>query len=101
MFEKLICVYCKGETFKIQKRDDCKNCESNGADSRNSEVEDSEYYDTGYVYDSEIIAGLGIERDQVENEGECKLGYAYGNGCYQFTCSSCGKFNDYIYMSES
>lgn len=62
----------------------------------------SKYFETGYVYDPEIIKELNIERTQVEDDGECKIDFhAEGSGCHLYTCSSCNEIKKNIYIVGS
>lgn len=73
-----VCFSCKSTLFEITLLDDCSDCEHNGA-----------YTDEGYIYDEDEIKEHNLIRDQVENDGECDLGPAWGCGCYMFECVKC------------
>lgn len=84
------CPICKCSKFSIDIIPDCGDCEHNGG------------YDDelGYIYDNLQLKEKGIERNQVENEGECKYDSAWGDGCYMFTCIDCGWTKNLALMSE-
>lgn len=77
------CKKCGGVLFAIQVIPCCDDCDQNGA---SGEDEDSGYY---YEYDLKIIEEKELERTQVGEERECKMGTAYGSGCYMFVCDNC------------
>ena len=82
-FEK--CTKCGNKLFFISKRDihsSCYECEHNGAWSHISEC---------YLYDSKEIAAEEIERDSVEEFGQCEFGKASGGGCIMLVCRDCGR----------
>jgi len=74
-----ICKQCKNDTWKIEVREDCGDCEHNPS-----------WSEDGYIYDQKIINESGLTRDGVENDGECAFGTAFGEGCYMFHCAKCG-----------
>lgn len=69
------CKNCRNDLFKISTISECEGCINNG------EWSDSD----GYVYPIES-AGT-----QVMDEGECRMGTSYGDGCYIFKCNKCGE----------
>ena len=77
--EKQRCIYCKNESFFFVDKDDCKTCENNG-------IKD----DDGYSYRR---PEPDEERTEVEDDGECLLGYANGQGCSIVVCSRCGELH--------
>lgn len=91
---------CGNDKFKIEKRDDCADCVHNGANSGYSENKTSKHFDQGYVYDPEIIKELGIERSEAEDDGECEMGSAEGEGCYIYICSLCEKIKEHLYLVD-
>ena len=83
------CQNCGNNKFLIERIEECDSCEHNGAQLST---------DSPYIYDADIIIseklkGNDIERDQVEYEGECNMGTAYGDGCYMIKCLKCGHLN--------
>ena len=83
---------CGNNTFLIEERNSCENCIYNGA----WDPETWERGDGKYIYDEGKIKEKCLKRDQVENEGECKLGYTAGEGCLIIKCSRCGKIVDHV-----
>jgi len=76
------CKKCNCPLFKIDIIPCCDDCRKNGAwDNLDGQK---------YITDEKIIFKNSLERTQVQDEGECSMGSAYGAGCYMFTCSSCG-----------
>ena len=71
------CKRCGNDHFKIKIETDCDECEHNGSYTEHS----------GYIY-TELPKGA--IRDQSFEEGECKLGSCWDEGCYQFECTYCG-----------
>ena len=78
------CKKCNCPFFKIDIIPCCDDCRENGAWIA------GEGYSGEYTTDEILIFKEALERTQVENEGECSMGSAYGAGCYIFTCTSCG-----------
>jgi hypothetical protein len=77
------CTECQCEVFRIDYSDDCDDCPENGAWDK---------IDCGgYIHDADIIAEKGLIRDCVNNEGECRMGDAYGAGCHMYICVGCGE----------
>lgn len=77
-----------GETlFYIHDIPCCDDCSENPAYIRN---EDGGGFWKS-VYDQKEIEEKDLRREGVEVDGECRLGYAYGAGCYLFICSKCRK----------
>jgi DNA-directed RNA polymerase subunit M/transcription elongation factor TFIIS len=74
------CKKCDNDLFKIDGKD-CNDCEFNGA----YDEEDGEY-----IYDEAVIKSKNLMRTESNHEGQCKFGHSYDNGCFIFTCSSCG-----------
>ena len=73
---------CGNFLFTIDIIPCCDDCSENGAwDSDTSE----------YVYDEGVINNFDLERDEVQNDGECRFDTAFGAGCYMFTCNNCNK----------
>ena len=68
---------CKCDVFNIFINSDCDDCEYNGSYTEHS----------GYIY-TELPKGA--IRDQTIEEGECKMGSSFDEGCYFFTCTECG-----------
>jgi len=71
------CKKCKTNTFTIDHRKDCAGCEYDGWRDED-----------GYHYGEPPI---GVERDTVEQEGECFYGTACGCGCWLIKCTACGR----------
>jgi hypothetical protein len=67
---------CENNLFVIYHRTDCDDCEHNGWSTE----------DYGYKYTEPPI---GIDRDMVEQEGECFYGTSYGLGCWLIKCTCC------------
>ena len=85
------CRKCEATLFTIQVIPCCDDCDQNPA------------YDTDkkeYIYDSEIIDQKELDRVGVEDDGECKMGTAFGAGCYLFTCSVC-HHKEHLAVSDS
>ena len=76
------CKNCKNDLFKIEYINTCEDCKNNGAYN--------EYENHDLEYDEEIILKLGLLREEVENDGQCKIGDAFGGGCYLIACTKCG-----------
>lgn len=70
------CKKCKTNMFTIDVRQDCDDCEYNGWISKD-----------GYEYSE---PPEDVERNMVEQEGECYHGTAYGCGCWLIKCTECG-----------
>jgi len=79
MENRMKCKKCQNDLFKIDSKLCCDNCEHNGA-----------YSEGEYIYDDEEIEELGLTRDQVIEEGNCRKTTAFGSGCYVFICAECG-----------
>ena len=73
------CSKCKGVLFTIQVIPCCDDCDQNGAYDENGDL----------VYDEKIIDEKDLTRDEVAEDGECKMDTAYGAGCFMFVCNSC------------
>ena len=82
------CIKCMNDLFKIKVISNCSECENNGAWDNDEDVQE-------YIYDSEKIKKNGLMRDQVNEDGECGFGTAYGAGCHLYICASCGH-EDYL-----
>lgn len=68
---------CGNELFKIQNNLSCIDCENNGV-----------YTEDGYVYHQNIV-DRELQRTEVNDEGKCRLGTSFGQGCYIFICAKC------------
>jgi hypothetical protein len=77
----LRCKNCKGQAVKLEKRESCSTC-GFALDYREEGGEDGE----GYM------------RNTVEEDGECKLGTAFGEGCLLAVCIECGAHVEHIPM---
>lgn len=101
MCTKLKCG-CGGKQFRIEKKEECLNCNHNGADtSCHGKMQDidSQNINTGYTYDGKIMDRLDIERTQVADDQECRLGHSDDNGCHIYICVKCGEIKENIYIS--
>ncbi len=76
----MICQKCKSNLFRIQIIPCCDDCNQNAAHNPDTEE---------YTYDLKIIEDKELIRDKVEQEGECRMGSAWGAGCYLFICACC------------
>lgn len=85
--KQMKCKKCGSNTFTIEIRTDCEDCEYNGwrDDSSNS-----------YKYTQ---PPEGTDRDQAEQEGECYMGNSFNYGCQIAVCVGCGK-KEHIAMVE-
>ncbi len=81
------CSNCKTNNWKINIIPCCDDCSENPAYSRNENG--GSYWKS--VYDEKIIDELDLTREGVEADGECRMGVAYGAGCYMMICSKCNK----------
>jgi len=72
------CGNCQGLLFTITKKKSCHDCVYNGFFD-----EEADEWQFGELPSNDI------ERTMVEEEGECFLNSAYGEGCYLFICSEC------------
>ena len=80
--EKKHCVHCGNESFFYVRKDDCKTCVNNG-------IRDDEGYAYRDLKEDE-------ERTEVEENGECLLGNAHGEGCSILVCSRCEKLHEHV-----
>ena len=89
------CKKCNSERMYLRKISDCTDCDFNGA-----------WDEPGiFIYDQEEINDRNlesnqIERDQVQENGECKHGIANGDGCWIVTCAKCGEFVEHLPLYE-
>jgi len=74
------CSKCKGPLFRINHIPCCDDCDQNAAYNPDTEE---------YTYDLKTIEDKELTRCQVEEEGECRMDSAWGNGCYMFICDRC------------
>jgi len=79
--EKKHCLSCRNESFFFVRKESCETCENNGI----SVAE-------GYAYKKQKE---DEKRTEVEDEGECLLGEAHGEGCTILVCSKCGLLHDH------
>lgn len=84
------CRICQCELFKIENRICCVDCVDNGAWLQEREE---------YTYDESEIDILNLERDEADNDGQCSMGEAFGDGCYIFICNNCGE-TDNVAVTE-
>lgn len=76
---------CGNHLFSIQIIPCCSDCSENPAHERGEKGES--YWKS--IYDQKEIDDKELKRDGVEVDGECRMGTAFGAGCYMFTCSKC------------
>jgi len=76
------CQDCKNDLFKIITIPCCDDCSENAAWDPDEQ---------GYTTDIKLIDEKELSRTQVQDEGECQYGTAYGSGCKMFVCSKCGR----------
>ncbi|MCP4393540.1 MAG: hypothetical protein GY804_04645 [Alphaproteobacteria bacterium] len=82
----MICDKCNNEFFKIKIIDRCSGCEHNG------------YYDEK---EEEYLHGISdMERTQVNENGECEMGPAWGAGCHMYICSKCSNTTNMGILEE-
>lgn len=81
------CKNCGNDTFKVVKKIMCECCTFNHA----WDVETGEY-----ISNEKVIEEKDLCRDHVEQEGECELGNAHGEGCYVLMCSICATIGEHI-----
>lgn len=77
---EMLCKKCKSNMFTIDARTDCDDCEYNGW------WDESEHGEWKYSALSE-----DTYRNEVDEEGECKMGTSYGAGCWLVKCTACGE----------
>lgn len=82
------CKMCGGNLFSITVIPCCDDCDQNAAYDEENEC---------YTTDLKIIMDKGLERCQVEEEGECQMDSAFGAGCYMFTCKDCNHKENLAY----
>jgi len=80
------CNKCKKDLFLIQEINDCDTCEHNG------------WYN-GETYQHTRMPKT-FHRSQVEQEGECNLGRAFGSGCWIIICNNCKEMFNMPTMEE-
>jgi DNA-directed RNA polymerase subunit M/transcription elongation factor TFIIS len=85
----MICEKCKHKLFTIEVNNTCENCVHNGAYDE----------DNNLIYDDKEIEKLELKRFEVEENGTCSFGTAYGPGCWIFTCGKCGQ-QKYMPLTE-
>jgi hypothetical protein len=76
----MICKKCQNNLFYIQIIDCCDDCIENAAYDEDKE---------DYTYDLKIIEEKCLNRDHVQEQGECIMGTAYENGCHMYICKKC------------
>jgi hypothetical protein len=74
------CKKCSNSLFVVQIIPCCDDCDQNAAYDYDAEE---------YTLDMKVIDEKELLRDHVVEEGECKMGSAFGAGCYMFSCSKC------------
>ena len=82
---------CGNDLFKIEIRSECHTCEDCGAYDEDAEE---------YIYDEEIINNKGLDRTEVEEDGQCKFDTAFGSGCHMYTCSKCGNKSNIPFLES-
>ena len=84
------CVKCNSKEMHIENIKTCNGCKHNGS-----------WDEPGiFVYDEDDINERKLEREEVEENGCCRYGDAYGNGCWIFTCAKCGAHVQHIPLCE-
>lgn len=78
--KKIVCSECKDDEFTIDEIIDCSKCVNNGAYDEDAK---------DYIYDEKVIKAKNLERNQVEENGECLFGTCSENGCNIMTCVTC------------
>jgi hypothetical protein len=81
------CSFCGNESFLLVDLDSCATCENNG-------IKDEE---GDWVYRA---LKEGETREEVDDDSECLLGNAYGDGCCIMVCSQCDKTHKHIPMGR-
>jgi hypothetical protein len=84
---------CGSKLFYINIIPCCDDCSENGA-----YFYDEECGNDRYVYDEKFIDDNDLVRDQVYQEGECRIDTAFGAGCYMFICKECNHRNNLAVM---
>lgn len=83
------CKSCGKNKFFVHDIPCCDECNMNGA-----------WHDSEYTMGEKIIDEKQLVRSQVENEGECYIGTAYGAGCHMYICTYCGSRTHWPAMEE-
>lgn len=81
---KKICENCGYGYFEIEIKDECSDCIHNGA-----YIESDDGNDWDYIYDEKQIKDNNLQRDQAENDGECRIGQSNNAGCHLYICINC------------
>lgn len=76
---------CGNNLFHIHEIPCCSDCSENPAYERGGKGDT--YWKS--IYDQKEIDDKDLRREGVEVDGECKLGTAFGAGCYMFICPKC------------
>lgn len=76
------CSKCDSVLFNIKVIPCCDECSENGAWISMEE---------GYTHDEKTINEKELDRNQVDECGECRTGDAFGAGCHMYVCTGCGK----------
>ncbi len=84
----MICNKCNNNKFYITVIPCCDDCDQNGY-----------YEDDKFITDNKQIYDEDLVRNQVENDGECQIGSAHGEGCHLYTCTQC-KALDHVPVIE-
>jgi len=88
------CKKCNCPFFKIDIIPCCDECRENAA------WVDVIHGTGSYTLNKTYIEYRELKRNHVEENGECEMGAAYGDGCYMFTCANCGA-RSHLPMSDS
>ena len=74
------CHKCFGKVFMIINIACCENCSENGAWDDEDQL---------YTTDMKVIEEKALERNAVDEQGECNLGSSFGAGCHMYRCCKC------------
>jgi len=105
MTTKYKCEKCGSIAFMIEKKESCTHCADNGyrlTDVVLRDLEMDESLCDEYQYDEELrkkasdMLGFEVLREEVETEGQCRLGDGQGAGCWKIECAWCGEFHSII-----
>lgn len=96
--KSISCQKCGSHAMNILDIAGCDECHDNGfyfdaeLANRYGISEESWYYDEELRRRVEKDTGKPVVRDQSYTEGECRKGSSGGDGCWIFSCDSCGVF---------
>ena len=89
------CRKCNSILFFIYEKNNCFECKYNGVWVTDGSVDGLGLY----TYDTKVIEDNNMIRSEVENDGCCQCGEAFGQGCIMFVCQICGAI-DNIALSD-